>query len=65
VKHILIKLSHPGWEKKFDDRTEMQQQLYMHICEQCRAEEGITEISDTEQMLSTACGCEFMIETKT
>jgi hypothetical protein len=59
MKYILTKMSAPGWEKKFDDKIELQMELYTHICNQCRCEEGITEISDIGDMLATACGCEF------
>lgn len=59
---VLFKLSSPGWTKQYPDDIELQADLYKHICKQCRAEEGITEISDIGHMLSTACGCEFDVE---
>ena len=59
---ILTKLSEPGWEKSYDDKVELQAELYKYICFQCQCEEGITEISDIGDMLATACGCEFMVE---
>lgn len=58
----LLKLSEPGWELKYQNKTELQAKLYNCICEQCRCEEGITEISDIEHMLATACGCEYYTE---
>lgn len=58
----LYKMSSPGWIKQFADKFEAQSELYQWICGQCRAEEGITEISDIQHMLSTACGCEFEVE---
>ena len=61
-KFTLIKMSAPGWERDFSDKFELQARLYSHICEQCRGEEGLTEISDVEHMLASACGCEFDVE---
>lgn len=58
----LLKLSEPGWTKEFDNKLDLQTQLYMCICRQCCAEEAITEISPIEDMLATACGCEFDVE---
>ena len=71
----LIKLSSPGWEKDFDSETELKAELYSHICDMCRPGEiykddgeeyviwdpvdGNSSIGD---MLSTACGCEYMVE---
>ena len=60
--YTLTKLSEPGWERDFYDKVELQRVLYNHICNQCRCEEGITEISDLADMLCTPCGCEFMYE---
>jgi hypothetical protein len=65
MQMILIKLSEPGWEKSYDDPIELQAELYKHICNQCRTESVITEISDIDHMLSTACGCEYMVEEET
>lgn len=59
---ILTKLSEPGWEKSYSDKFQLQAELYKCICSQCRCEEGITEISSIDDMLSTACGCEYMVE---
>lgn len=61
-KHILIKLSSPGWEKRFQSESAARDELYKYICEQCRAEEGITKQSKIGDMLDTACGCEFDYE---
>lgn len=62
--YLLTKLSEPGWEKEFKDKLDAQQELWKHICEQCECEEGLTEISSIDEMLSSACGCEFMFEDK-
>ena len=59
MKFTLTKLSQPGWERDFYDKVKLQQHLYLHICNQCRCEEGVTEISSIADMLATACGCEF------
>jgi hypothetical protein len=58
----LIKLSEPGWELEYRDKFKLQTKLYSCICEQCRCEEGITEISPIEHMLASACGCEYDVE---
>ena len=58
----LIKLSSPGWEKDFDNKVELQAELFKYICFQCQCEEGLTEISDIGDLLASACGCEFMME---
>ena len=55
----LFKLSEPGWTKEFDTDVELQQELFMWMCEQCQCEEAITEISSINDMLATACGCDF------
>lgn len=62
MKYTLTKLSQPGWERDFYDKQSLQRQLYLNICEQCRCEEAITEISTIADMLATACGCEFNYE---
>lgn len=58
----LFKLSAPGWTQTFLFKEQVQQELYKHMCGQCRAEEGLTEISDIDQMLASACGCEYDVE---
>ena len=60
--HKLLKLSEPGWTKEFDTKLEVQQELYKYICFQCQCEEAVTEISSIDDMLATACGCEFDVE---
>lgn len=62
MKYILTKLSEPGWEIEYQDKLELQTKLYSCICEQCRCEEYITEISHIDDMLNTSCGCEFYYE---
>ena len=61
-QYTLIKLSSPGWEKSFQTRSQARDLLYQHICNQCRTEEGITSNSKIEDMLDTACGCEYSFE---
>lgn len=61
-KHVLIKLSSPGWEKTLHSESAARDELYKHICEQCRIEEGITKQSKIDDMLGTACGYEFDYE---
>lgn len=66
----LIKLSAPGWEKDFVNEADCKAELYKHICNLCRAgtefeeypEAPVDENSTIDAMLSTACGCEYMIE---
>ena len=64
MTYKLYKLSKPGWTLEFDTKLEVQQELYKWMCGQCKAEEGITEISDIDHMLSSCCGCEFDFEYK-
>ena len=64
MKFVLIKMSGPGWEKKFKTRSEARDELYKHICSQCTTEEGITKNSQIEHMWGPACGCEFDFEEK-
>lgn len=61
-KYTLIKMSAPGWTKEYSSRVSLKEELYQHICSQCRAEEGITPTSSIGDMLGTACGCEYMVE---
>ena len=64
----LIKLSKPGWISKNLTESEVKNILYSYICMECR--EGSSEYGDPKvysdssisEMLSTACGCEFMVE---
>lgn len=58
----LYKMSAPGWELDFYTEEEARVRLLTHICDQCRAEDGITEDSPIGDMLGTACGCEFDID---
>lgn len=62
VVFTLTKLSQPGWERDFYTKVDLQRVLYEHICNQCRCEEGVSEISEIADLLATACGCEFMYE---
>ena len=74
----LIKLSDPGWEKQFATEGELKSELYKHICGICRKggedkyyhdgeeivweELPIAEDSPLEDMLASACGCEYDVE---
>lgn len=68
----LIKCSHPGWEKTFETEEECRLELRDHICNMCMAdsefaEDGVEPVPLSEdapigELLSTACGCEFMVE---
>jgi len=67
----LIKISAPGWEKKFDTEEDMRKELYKHICNLCREggddghgyiEYPVDENSTLNHLLSTACGAEYMVE---
>ena len=61
-KYTLIKMSAPGWSKDYSSRGPLKEELFKHICNQCRTEEGIKESSSIDEMLGTACGCEFDVE---
>lgn len=56
---ILTKLSAPGWEKEFGTKEATRLELSRYICVLCRKVEHVTDDSSIEDMLSTACGCEF------
>jgi hypothetical protein len=64
----LIKRSYPGWISQNLPESEVKDLLYSQICLECR--EGSSEYGDPKvfanssisEMLSTACGCEFMVE---
>jgi hypothetical protein len=70
MSYILHKLSAPGWTKKFTSAGELKEELYQHICAECR--EGSIDFggpcvpvyssSDLSDMLTTACGSEFLVE---
>lgn len=61
--HRLTKLSDPGWEKDFPAEKYLKACLYEYICEGCRGDDSVDQKSTLRAMLSTACGCEFMVET--
>lgn len=66
----LIKLSAPGWEKNYTSEYDCRLELYSHICNICRAgdpdiefpQDPVNENSTMDEMLSTPCGCEYMVE---
>jgi len=72
---ILIKVSDPGWEKEFQTEHDLKEELYTHLCAQCKEgykeefgaelfyeQERISMDSSLGEMLSTGCGCEFYVE---
>lgn len=64
MAHSLIKVSEPGWEHAHQDKFSLQRELYSCICNQCRCEEGITEITSLDDLLNTACGLEYRVESE-
>jgi hypothetical protein len=74
--HKLFKLSAPGWEKEFQTKDELHKELFKHICGICQEgdkaynNEGeliyesspVNESSSIDELLCTACGCEFDVE---
>ncbi len=58
----LFKMSDPGWEKDYDNESEVKAALYNHICGQCCDNYVITEFSSIGDMLGTDCGCEYDVE---
>jgi hypothetical protein len=54
----LIKLSTPGWSKKFDTERELAEELSRNVCQMCRRTWG----SDLQSMWASDCGGEFHIE---
>lgn len=61
-QHCLTKMSGPGWTRKYASELDARLELYRHICDQCRAEEGLDEHSSIYDMLVSACGCEYDYE---
>lgn len=68
---VLIKLSAPGWEKKFETEEECRLELRDHICNMCMADSEFAEFEEPVplgedasigSLLGTACGCEFWVE---
>lgn len=64
MKYVLTKISAPGWEKEFSNKLAARDRLYKHICNYCREDDSVGPNSPIEDMLSTACGCEFDFEEK-
>lgn len=67
----LIKLSEPGWIKTYTNEIDLRAELYKHICSYCREGElddrlvlsdAVNENSSIDDMLSTSCGCEYLVE---
>lgn len=73
---FLHKLSAPGWTKEFATEEEARVELFKHICGICckgdkayNAEgelvyesDPVDENSSLGDLLSTACGCEYMVD---
>lgn len=63
--YVLTKLSSPGWSKRFDIKIYAFGELYKHICRGC-IDDFIEEFGKkprcAEDLLSTSCGAEFMLE---
>ena len=71
----LHKLSEPGWTKVYTNDIDLKAELYSHICSLCRPGEvhvnddgerlvlwePVNEHSDIDDMLNTACGCEYQV----
>lgn len=71
----LIKCSVPGWTLEFNNEQELKEELYNNICNICRVgtieyyqndviyeQPPITLDNTIDEMLSSPCGCEFIIE---
>lgn len=68
----LIKCSAPGWTLEFNNEQELKEELYNNICNICRVGTfendviydipRITLDNTIDEMLSSPCGCEFIIE---
>jgi len=60
-------MSEPGWELEFDNAADLKGKLWKHICTACAwldEYDGpvLHENSLIDDMLNTACGCEFRVE---
>jgi hypothetical protein len=58
MTYTLIKISAPGWEKTFSTLQEVEKELSKYVCNMCEIEYG----TSLNYMLSSACGCEFILE---
>lgn len=63
--YILTKMSDPGWSKQFAVEQDVYEKLCEHICVPC-IDEFVEEFGQPpttiEDLLYTACGCEFCFE---
>lgn len=57
--YTLIKLSSPGWEKDLNTLEDVEITLYPLICSICKDE--ISKNSNYNDILDTACGCEYRL----
>lgn len=65
MKHILTKLSEPGWEVEYSTLKEVEYKLLECICSECKEElmdEIIAGGNPVDEALCTPCGCEFYYE---
>lgn len=61
-RFMLTKLSSPGWDKEFDDEESLRNELVKYICNMCMEEDELFFNSSVNDLLATACGCEFWVE---
>lgn len=63
---VLIKMSHseasPSWEKEFPTEQDAAVELRKWVCKGCLAD--IAHSHNINDLLGTACGCEFWLEDK-
>ena len=57
-----MKLFTPDQVIECEDKFDLQKRLFSMICYQCCCEQGITQISNIEDMLCTPCGAQFDVE---
>ena len=79
MKHVLSKVSHPGWIKNFDTEQEACKELLLHICNMCLKDGGVLDwdgkkmywadhpldVNNIYDLLCTPCGAEYMYEMET
>lgn len=58
----LTRLDVDGWTKEFANERLAKQCVFEHICENCREDYDVDSKSTMDEMLSTACGMQFMYE---
>lgn len=71
--YTLSKCSSPSWDKQFDTLQELKDELEKWVCSLCIIEElnywkqyeKMSIFDQINELLSTPCGCEFMVCGKT